>query len=135
MKLYYKIKNKLEDIWYPFKYRCQRFARGYADEDVFNIDLWFVNTVKPMLVYLKDHGIGFQGEFDYEDEWNKVLAEMINCLDLMDEDNVCNFLGFCEIEDIMKMKTEDFKKVHDLINENKDKFFQLFSKYFYYLWD
>lgn len=135
MKLRYKIKNTLEDIWYPFKYRCQRFARGYADEDMFNIDIWFVNMVKPMLVYLKDHGSGFPGEFDDEDEWHKVLAEMINCLDLMDEDNVCNFLGFCEIEDIMKMKTEDFKKVHDIINENKDRFFELFSKYFYYLWD
>lgn len=135
MNIYYKIKNTLCDIWYPFKYRCQRFAHGYADEDMFNIDLWFVNTVKPMLVYLKDHGAGFPGEFDDEDEWHNVLAEMINCLDFMDEDYVCNFLGFCEIEDIMKMKTEDFKKVHDLINENKDKFFQLFSKYFYYLWD
>lgn len=110
MKLYYKIKNALCDIWYPFKYRCQRFARGYADEDMFNIDLWFVETVKPMLTYLKDQGSGFPCEFDDEDEWHNVLAEMIECLNVMDENT-------------------------SETDEAKDKFFELFSKYFYNLWD
>ena len=110
MNLYYKIKNALEDIWYSFKWRCQRFARGYADEDMFNIDLWFIETAKPMLTYLKDHGSGFPGEFNNEDEWHKALAEMIECLDVMDK----HVFGD---------------------DEAKDKFFQLFSKYFYHLWD
>lgn len=136
MKLYYKIKNTLEDIWYPFKWRCQRFVRGYADIDMFNMDDWFMRTVKPMLIYHRDNNFSVPDEFsENPDGFKLALIEMINCLDLMGEDYVCNFLGFCEIEDIIKMKTEDFKEVHDIINDSKDKFFQLFSKYFYYLWD
>ena len=135
MNLYYKIKNTLEDNWYSFKYRCQRFIRGYADIDMFNIDVWFMRTVKPMLAYLKDHGHGFPGEFDNEDEWNKVLAEMINCLDLMDEDYVYEHLGFGDDDAWRRMTTEDYKNISQTMEENKDRFFELFSKYFYHLWD
>ena len=31
---FYRIRNTLRDAYYDLKYRCQRFIRGYADEDV-----------------------------------------------------------------------------------------------------
>lgn len=30
---------------------------------------------------------------------------------------------------------EDYKKVDDIMTENKERFFELFSKWFYSLWD
>lgn len=30
---------------------------------------------------------------------------------------------------------ESYKKANDLMEENKDRFFELFSKYFFCLWD
>ena len=69
------------------------------------------------------------------DGWKEVLNEMINCLEMMDEDNAYAFLGFCELDDYNRMTKEDRENVYRIMEENKNKFFELFSKYFYSLWD
>lgn len=61
MKLYYKIRNRIREFRYELRTRCQRFRRGYAWSDVWDMDVWFMNTVKPMLIHLRDHGIGMPG--------------------------------------------------------------------------
>ena len=91
MNLYYRIKNTTSDFWYGFRCRCQRFKRGWAYGDVWDMDVWFMRTAKPMLVHLRDYGIGIPGELVVDGEnqranWENVLTEMINCLDMMDED-------------------------------------------------
>ena len=133
--LYYKIINFFRDIWWSFRERCQRFKRGYAYVDAWNMFEWFIQTIKPMLVHLKIHGIGCPMDFNSRDDWCVVIDEMINCLDLMDEDKVYEFYGFDKIEDYKCMTTEDFQKVYKTMEENKNRFFELFSKYFYDLWD
>lgn len=137
MNLYYKIRNTLSDFWYDFRRRCQRFKRGYAYSDVWDIDFWFKRTIKPMLVHLRDHGIGIPWElYNHEDEneridWENILTEMIECLDLMDEDNVQEHLGIADDDHSI----ESYQKVTELMDANKDRFFELFSKWFYCLWD
>lgn len=141
-----KLIDRIQDIYYPIigrierKYdnlraRCQRFKRGYSYGDVYDMDYWFIRTARPMLVHLRDNGRSYPGIFKDGDEWRQVLSEMINCLDFMDEDNVYNHLGFIEFEDIMCMTVDDFKHVDEIMDQNKDRFFELFSKYFYNLWD
>lgn len=132
MSLYYRIKN----AWYDFRCRCQRFKRGWAYGDVWDMDVWFIRTVKPMLTHLKDHGIGIPGEFCIGEDgnriyWENTLTEMISCLELMDEDNAEKYLGISDDN----CSVESYKKVHDLMEENKNRFFELFSKYFFDLWD
>ena len=131
-----RIKNFISNIFYDFRCRCQRFIRGYSHGDIWDMDYWFINTVKPMLVHIRDHGISIPVELYVEGDnervnWENVLTEMINCLDLMDEDNAYKHLGITNDD----YSFESTKKTWALIEENKNRFFELFNKYFYDLWD
>jgi hypothetical protein len=137
MNLYYKLKNKLIDDVDSLRARCQRFKRGYSYGDVWDMDFWFIRTIKPMLIHLRDHGIGIpdelylQGADNERIAWENTLTEMINCLDLMDEENAEKYLGIADNDYCV----ESYDKVTNLMEENKNRFFELFSKYFYCLWD
>lgn len=131
MKLHYRIQNALDNL----RARYQRSKRGYSYGDVWNMFDWFMRTVKPMLIHLKNEGIGYPGEFKDRSEWEAILDEMINCLDFMDEDKVDAFFGFCEIDDYKRMTKEDHQHIYKTMEENKNRFFELFSKYYFDLWD
>ena len=137
MNLYYKIRNRIRDFWYDLRVRCQRFKRGYAYSDVWDIDCWFMDMMKPMLTHLRDHGIGIPFDlYNSEDEneridWENILTEMIECLDLMHEDAAQEYLGILDDDH----SVESYKKVTDFMYKKKDRFFELFSKHFYSLWD
>ena len=127
-------------MWDKFRGRYQRFKQGYSYGDVWNMFDWFIGTVKPMLVHLRDHGIGIPQELYVEGEneraqWESVITEMINCLDMMDENNVEKHLGFNYYGAWKDMTKDDCDKINKIMTENKNKFFELFSKYFYDLWD
>lgn len=90
--------------------------KGYDDRDVFSIDYSFM---KIYLKILKDfrnscmshpHGMAF-------DEWMAIIDEMIVCLEGMQED----------------LDRRDFEAEYNEIESNKDRFFELFSKYFFSL--
>lgn len=137
MNLYYKIKNKLIYGHDCLRVRIQRFKRGYSYGDVWDMDFWFMRTVKPMLIHLRDHGIGIPNELYLQDAdnerilWENTLTEMISCLELMNEDNAEKYLG---IED-NDFSIEDYNKKWALMEENKNRFFELFSKHYFSLWD
>ena len=137
MTLYHKIKNTISDFWYDFRASCQRFKRGYSYGDVWDMDFWFMRTVKPMLIHLRDHGVGVPNELYINGEndrihWENILTEMINCLDMMDEDIVRKKL---KLNYGTSLSCEDYKRIGDTMDKNKKRFFELFSYYFYHLWD
>lgn len=133
----WRIKNFFVYGFDSLRARWQRFIRGYSYGDVWDMDFWFMRNVKPMLIHLRDHGIGIPNELyldgaeNEREAWEAVLTEMINCLDLMDEDNAQKHLGIADSDWTM----ESYNKVHACMDENKNRFFELFSKYFYSLWD
>ena len=132
MKLFYKIKY----AWDNFRRRLQRFKRGWAYSDVWNMYCWFMTTLKPMLVHLKNNHMGVPMEFEKDpDGWAKVLDEMINCLDMMNEDNVYEYFGFGDWNSWREMTSTDHANIYNTMEENKNRFFELFSKYFYDMWD
>jgi hypothetical protein len=137
MWIYYRIKNFFVYGWDKFRRRCQRFKRGYSWGDVWDMDVWFMDVAKPMLIHLRDYGIGVPGELYQEGAenergvWESILTEMIDCLTLMNEENVEKHLGI----DLNDYSYESYKKVRDCMDENKNRFFELFSQYFYNLWD
>ena len=137
MNLYHKLKNKLIYDVDSLRARIQRFKRGYSYGDVWDMDFWFMRNVKPMLIHLRDHGIGIpfdlylDGEENERSAWEAVLTEMIDCLTLMDEDEAQKYLGVADEE----WSVESYNKVNDLMDEKKNRFFELFSKHFYSLWD
>ena len=63
--------------------------------------------------------------------WENTLTEMISCLELMDEENAEKFLGIAAND----YSVESYDKVTNLMEESKNRFFELFSKHFYSLWD
>lgn len=135
MRPVFEIKWKLQDAYWHFRKRCQRFKRGYAYVDVWDMDQWFIEMAKPMLVHLRTHGNSFPMEFNSRDEWCAILDEMIKCIDFMDEDSVKSFIGFPGIDGWKRMTHEDDLQAGKMMVENKNRFFELFSKHFYDLWD
>jgi len=118
------------DHWWDFRERCQRFQRGYSRSDVWDLDHWFISTLKPMLeLMLKTHNSYPNGITN--EEWEAILQEMIDCLTLMDEDTAQEHLGIT----FENWTVEKHQRTADTMEENKKRFFELFEKWFYNLWD
>lgn len=133
--IYHSIRRTVNSKTYNIKSRCQRFKRGYSYGDVWDMDDWFIQTAKPMLTHLKNNGMSYPTTFKSREEWEQVLGEMIGCLELMNIDDAYNYLGFCKFEDRMCITSEDYARVNEVMTANKNKFFELFSEYFYDIWD
>ena len=131
MKLYYRIQNAL----YNLRACYQRFKRGWAYGDVWDMDVWFIRTLKPMLIHLRNNGISYPFEFNDRSEWEAVLDEMIGCLDFMNEDYCIEFLGFGAVDYYKCITREDWDRVYMIMAKNKNRFFELFSEHFFDLWD
>jgi hypothetical protein len=99
----------------------------YATWETFN---WFIDTMKSILPHYKNHmGVpividNYTEEQANENEvkWYGIIDRMVELLDLMDEQNV-------------RYEDSDYKWQDDEMNRAKNEFFELFSKYFYNLWD
>lgn len=118
------------DHWFNFRQRCQRFRRGYASSDVWDLDHWFISTLKPMLTDMLKTYNSHSGEITAE-EWEAILREMIDCLTLMDADAAQKALGLTDVE----WSVEKHQRTKATMEENKKRFFELFEKWFYNLWD
>lgn len=135
IKIYFRMKT------YNLRKRIQRFIRGYAYSDVCDIDAWFMRNIKPMLIHLRDHGMGIpmdlyqEGAENEREKWEDVLTEMIYCLNYMEEDFVLEKLGLYDGDEYKTMTKEDYETVNNIMENNKNRFFELFSKHFYSLWD
>ena len=101
---------------------------GYSPVAQWEIYGWFMSVMKELLINHRNNRWGTPVIVDSgnEDEnieaYNKILDNMIDLLDKMDESN--------PIYDNMNWKEEDEAR------ENaKNEFFKLFSEHFYCLWD
>lgn len=137
MKIFRRIRIELMYAFDSLRARCQRFIRGYSYGDARDIDVWFMRTIKPMLIFLRDTGCGvpndlyLEGAENERAAWEAVLTEMVECLELMNEEAAQKHLGVYDEE----WSKESYKMVNDLMEEKKNRFFELFSKHFYSLWD
>ena len=135
IKIYFRMKT------YNLRKRIQRFIRGYAYSDVWDIDAWFMENIKPMLIHLRDHGMGIPMDLYQEDaenereKWEAVLTEMINCLNNMDDNKVKEQFGTDTSFGFKALSRQDYLDMHEIMEKNKNRFFELFSKYFYTLLD
>lgn len=141
------IKNKIKMVY-------QREKRGYADQDVWNIDCWFLDIMPKMLKQLKETSHGYPATLT-EKEWSDILDRMVFLLNEMDEDK-CSYDNpyedeyfsslkdrFEKVENGWRVKKDELSKLYfgeeknkwNYINLCKKEFFDLFSKYFYNLWD
>ena len=118
----------LKDIPIFIKRIFFTLKHGYSPVAKWEMPGWFMSVMKELLTNLRYNRYGTpiiisNGNYDENEEaYNKILDEMIDLLDKMDELN--------PIYDDM-----DWKQVYGATKEAKDKFFKLFSEYFYGFWD
>ncbi len=115
---------------------------GYSPIARWDYSAWFIDTTKDIFTeYLKYH-VGYKIIDDTKDEewncqaWENVIKEMIDCLTRMDENSYydtkpCRYDETGNRDDLMKWYDEVEKEMENA----KRRFFFLFSKYFYDLWD
>ena len=126
MKLFERIK-----WWFRRrKYARQRARWGFSSYDVWDMDHCFIDTLKPMMEQMLRTYNSHPGEITAE-EWEDTLREMIACLTLMDEDAAKEHLGLSD----EAWSVEKHQQIKATMFENKKRFFELFEKWFYNLWD
>lgn len=128
--------NRRDEEAFSEKMRKQRYERGYADIDVWDISEWFIDIVAPMLRQLRNthHGSPAYLGKNYVDEngnmvnpecheeWDKTLDRMIFLLGEMKEEtrSVSNpYAGeydkvLEEFQEKYRQKENDDRKFHSL---------------------
>ena len=107
---------------------------GYSPVAQWETFEWFIAVMREILVNYRDNRTGTPVVIlDYHTDdlisenknieiYNNILNEMIELLDKMDE---CN----------STYNGVSLEEMHSAMDSAKNKFFELFSKYFYTLWD
>ena len=107
---------------------------GYSPVAQWETFGWFITVMREILVNYRDNRMGTPVVIpDYHTDdlisenknieiYNNILNEMIELLDKMDE---CN----------STYNGVSLEEMHSAMDSAKNKFFELFSKYFYTLWD
>ena len=136
MMLWYRIK----DVFRNLKWRCQRFKRGYADVDAWDIFTWFTTNLEQMLedLAISHHGfpVGFDKLFNNDNElfhndderdrkWTNMLYEMASCLRFMR-----NFH-----KEYVVVDREECERRYAEYCRIKKRFFDMFEENIEELWD
>ena len=122
----------LADRWNDFRYRCQRFKKGYSERDVWEMRDWFVRTAQPMLRELSTKAYNYPEEAG-EEQWRDLLWEMADLLEVMDywDDAAARKQAGLAPDD---KRTEAVKLISAEKCKARDRFFFLFNKWFYDMW-
>lgn len=123
--------RNLKDIPIFIKRIFFTLKHGYSPVAQFETFEWFVTIMREILINYRDNRTGTPiviPNYDADslisenkniEAYNNIFNEMIELLDKMDESNYLTY-------DSTSLEA---------MNAAKDKFFELFSKYFYTLWD
>ena len=126
--------RNLKDIPIFIKRIFFTLKHGYSPVAQWETFGWFITVMREILVNYRDNRMGTPvviPDYNIDDlisenknvnVYNSLLDEMITLLDQMDENNSAyNDLSL--------------EEMHSAMDTAKNKFFELFSKYFYTLWD
>lgn len=126
--------RNLKDIPIFFQRIFFTLKHGYSPVAQWETFEWFIAVMREILINYRDNRTGTPVVIpDYHTDdlisenknieiYNNILNEMIELLDKMDE---CN-LTYNDVS---------LEEMHSAMDTAKNKFFELFSKYFYTLWD
>ena len=126
--------RNLKDIPIFIKRIFFTLKHGYSPVAQWETFGWFITVMREILVNYRDNRTGTPvviPDYNIDDLisenknieiYNNILNEMIELLDKMDE---CN----------STYNGVSLEEMHSAMDGAKNKFFELFSKYFYTLWD
>ena len=127
---FYRIKNKLRDVYWEIRYGFQRMFKGYDYVDTFETFAKFTERYYKILMEYKKHHNSHPSNFT-EEEWDNIIDDMLRHLYYMDEENVEKELS----KNVPENWTVGSKTTYEIMEKHKNEFFKLFSEYFYNLWD
>ena len=127
---FYRLRNYCRELRHRVKWALQRMFRGYDDCETWNLYSNFTTRYKKILSQYRKEHYGYPCNIDAE-EWDAIVDRMIHCLDMMDEGHVQDILSKNMPEDYIPSQ----KSIDEIMERYKDEFFELFSKWFYNLWD
>lgn len=121
---------KLKDIPIFLKRVVYTLRHGYPPQATWEIYEWHRRVMLEILSEFRKNLHGYPCLFDNEDaspeeqydRWGAIIDEMCQYLNDMNEDNY-------------DLSIENFEKSGLARKKAKDKFFELFSKYYFHLWD
>ena len=126
--------RNLKDIPIFIKRIFFTLKHGYSPVAQWETFEWFIAVMREILINYRDNRMGTPvvipgyniddliSENKNIEIYNNILNEMIELLDQMDENNsVYNDVSL--------------EEMHSAMDTAKNKFFEVFSKYFYTLWD
>ena len=126
--------RNLKDIPIFIKRIFFTLKHGYSPVAQWETFGWFISVMREILINYRDNRMGTPvviPDYNIDDLisenknieiYNNILNEMIELLDKMDE---CN----------STYNGVSLEEMHSAMDNAKNKFFKLFSKYFYTLWD
>ena len=126
--------RNLKDIPIFIKRIFFTLKHGYSPVAQWETFSWFISVMREILINYRDNRTGTPvvipgyhtddsiSENKNIEIYNNILNEMIELLDRMDECN--SAYNYVSLEEM-----------HSAMDTAKNKFFELFSKYFYTLWD
>lgn len=121
---------RVEDAWRNFRYRCQRFQRGYSDYDVLDFQMWLVRMLRPMLENMIDHLYTHPEELTPE-QWRAILQEMVHLLTLMDADDETTIRQQLGIDSDDRSHQATMRIMEEQ-NRARGRFFELLNRWY---WD
>ena len=126
--------RNLKDIPIFIKRIFFTLKHGYSPVAQWETFGWFITVMREILINYRDNRMGTPvviPDYNIDDLisenknieiYNNILNEMIELLDKMDENNLA-------------YNDASLEEMHSAMDTAKNKFFELFSKYFYTLWD
>lgn len=119
---FYRLRDRCADRRCRIKTKRQRAKRGWADEDAWNIDRWFIATMLPMLQSYRTNTQSWDdSKWLSIEEYRRALDHLILLLH--------------EMKDPIEDGRYDNSVAAKYRVRRKDEFFRLFSDMFYGLWD
>lgn len=130
-----KLLRKITLFFQDIKFARQRIKYGWCDRDTWDIDMWFLAVIPPMLEHLKNINHGYPAEMT-EEEWHAILDRMIFLFHeaAKDEIDVKELNELYEKGD-KQAWFEGCQKFWKYQDECKNEAFDLFKKWFRDLWD
>lgn len=153
------LKYKIKRLYHELRYAWQRVWKGYDDVDVFDCSFRFAARMIPILEdYKKNYKsvwlVPYESEYyeqlgNYDEcysrrifnkeETDTIIDMIIWHLKMSDNDFAEKWIFGTNVYDD-KWETgcrsgKDYKRINDVVKQNKDAFMKLFSLFYFDLWD
>ena len=127
--MFWKIREKLNEL----KMQKQRAKKGFCVEDTWSVYDWFLNTVPKILTELNKNRMGHPTDMT-DKEWGELIDRVIVCFTEAD-DYTCSQTNSIDYDKDKDKWREREIEIVDYRDKMKNEGLELFSKYFWNLWD